>query len=153
MVKSSYGGVTMKKGRHGKIVGESPAEMVQLYKDGNPVNTIAERYGVSAATVYNYLDIAKVARHFPKKGHIPVRWKLYNCSWPFSERSTRNCINARVRADEYKGQPRGEVFCRRGRQLNERKPSMSVERVLITPRFVCRTCELCTEFDHDRRKA
>ena len=72
--------------------------------------------------------------------------------WPYSEKSTRNCFQAKVRAVEYKGKLRGEVFCQRGRLLNERKSSVRVARVLSTPRFLGRTCELCGEFEHDRRK-
>ena len=79
------------------------------------------------------------------------KWSGFNCSWKFAEKSTRNCLSAIVRAGKYKGKVRGDVFCKKGRPLNGRKPSVSLARILSIPRFFGSACEQCSEFEHDRR--
>ena len=70
-------------------------------------------------------------------------------SWPYGERSTRNCVHCKtcvIRGDE-------RVYCSQGRHLSKQKRdkwySLSLWVVWKLPRWASEACEHCTLFEHD----
>ena len=77
--------------------------------------------------------------------------EIINGSWPFKERSTRNCIHCKTTMA--KGNPK--AYCSRGRHLAKRKAkgdklyAISLQRVLSRATWVSPVCGDCPLFEHD----
>jgi len=75
-------------------------------------------------------------------------------SWPYEERSTRNCIHCKTTL--FKGEAR--AYCSKGKHLavkgkrGDRRYSMSLRGVLKLPRWASPACENCMLFEHDEAR-
>jgi len=73
-------------------------------------------------------------------------------TWPYHERSTRNCVNAKVIMVE--GEPK--IKCSKGRHLSKvRHNGLYVVALKTTIRqaiFVSPVCKNCTLFEHDEER-
>jgi len=73
-------------------------------------------------------------------------------SWPFKERSTRNCIHCRTTVA--RGNPK--AYCSKGRHLTKRKVkgdklyAISLKKVLSYATWASPVCRDCRLFDHDK---
>lgn len=70
--------------------------------------------------------------------------------WDFSERSTRNCVHAKVCQMHGKEQ----VHCGKGKHLAEQhrvatEYSISLGRVLKMAKWASEACQYCEYFEHD----
>lgn len=71
-------------------------------------------------------------------------------NWPYQERSTRNCVYAKVCVVNGKA----KIYCGKGRHLakkcwNERF-ALALDTVMRSGRFVSEACVHCEYFSHDR---
>jgi len=79
--------------------------------------------------------------------------KKWEGTWPFEERSTRNCVHCKTKI--FQDRPR--VYCSKGLPLTKRCSegdpdySMSLPRVLVTAHFLSEACESCLYFEHDNQ--
>jgi len=84
---------------------------------------------------------------------MPLKKQLIKHTWPFKERSTRNCINCKTKV--FQGRER--AYCSMGfpltkiRCLGDPDHSISLSKVLATAHFVSGVCEGCSYFDHDHK--
>lgn len=72
-------------------------------------------------------------------------------SWPYDERSTRNCFHCKTFLLDGKAR----VYCSKGKHLSLRQEEgserhgLSLQRVLVTAGWISRICENCILFEHD----
>jgi len=84
---------------------------------------------------------------------MPLGKKLIKHTWPFEERSTRNCIFCKTKIF----QGRDRAYCSKGfpltktRYAGDSEHSMSLQRVLVTAHFVSKACEACPYFEYNHR--
>jgi len=73
-------------------------------------------------------------------------------SWPWNERSTRNCIFAKV----YTVGGKPKVYCSKGRQLAQKcwdgRYGLAYDTVLRSSLFVSEACRYCDLFRHDEEE-
>jgi len=70
-------------------------------------------------------------------------------SWPFNERSTRNCIHCKTVVID--GIAR--AYCSKGKPLSLTKQTMSLKAVLTRAIWVSGSCRHCHLFEHDVESA